>query len=102
MASQANLFESPSLPPIARKKDVVSSKIAAQKLTDSGYRESQCRKVLLLVKDYPGRTSKELSELTWEFDRYVFARRLADLEKQGLVRKAGVKDKTKEVTWEAI
>lgn len=96
------LFDSPALPPIARRSDPVSSHIAAATVTKSGSRESNCRKVLLLVKDYPGRTSKELAALTWEFDRYEVARRLADLAEQGKVRRVGVEPgKRKQILWEA-
>lgn len=100
------LFDNPVTHPIARKSDPVSSKEAAHKLTDSGKRQTQCNTILALVKRYPGRTSLELAELTFEFDRYIFARRLADLEHMGLVRKASVRtckeSGNRAVTWEAI
>jgi hypothetical protein len=100
--TQANLFDAPPLPAIARKSDPLGSKIAARKVRDSGQEATQCAKVLILVKDYPGRTSKELAALTWEFDRYQIARRLSTLEHIGKVCKGGFKERTKEVTWIAV
>src|SRR5690242_905200 len=100
--TQPSLFDSPAFPPIARKKDPLGSKVAARKIRKSGQEDSQCKKVLLLVKDFPGLTSKELSLKTWEFDRYQVARRLSTLEHLGKVRKVGVNPKTKETTWEAV
>lgn len=100
MSTQANLFEAP-LPPNARKSDPVSSKISGAAIRRSGKELSQCEAVLRLVKRFPGLTSKELAAKTWEFDRYVVARRLSTLEHLGKVRKSGEKGKRKECTWEA-
>lgn len=100
--TQQSLFDSPFLPPIARKADPVSSKIAAHEITECGKRQKQLNAVLMLVRDYPGRTSRELAELSFEMDRYLTARRLPELEKLGLVRRSGVKGRRKECKWEAV
>jgi len=72
--------------PIARKTDPVSSHEAAAEVTASGARATQQAEVLRGVKEYPGRTSKELAHLIG-CDRYLVARRLPELARKGLVQR---------------
>lgn len=66
--------------PIARTADPISSHIAAEMITDKK-RATQQRKVLELVQNYPGHTSKELAELANDndLDYHTIARRLPEL-----------------------
>jgi hypothetical protein len=77
--------------PIARRLDPETSKEAALEITASGRREGQALTVLAFVRKYPGKTSSELAVKAQTsgcpYDRYVFARRLPELEKAGLVWK---------------
>jgi hypothetical protein len=73
-------------PPIARKTDPDSSHLAAEEVTVSGRRDAQKEIVLVAVKKYIGATSAELAA-HYGFDRYMVARRLPDLEKDGDVAK---------------
>lgn len=65
------------------------------------------RAVLDAVRDHPDLTSRELAarESGEGLDRFVFARRLPDLEKQGLVTKRSVRacavGRKLSVTWMA-
>lgn len=77
----------PLTSPLARRTDPQSSHSAAEEVTRSGKREGQVLAVLALVRKYPGSTSLELAKHSVGLDRYVTARRLPELEKQGLVRK---------------
>jgi len=70
----------------SRKTDPESSKRVAREIEKSGVLKGQRLIALELVKQYPGRTSKELSQLG-TLDRYQLARRLADLLKEKLVRR---------------
>lgn len=76
--------------PIARRSDPVTSQEAARSITDSGVRGEQHRIVLDLVKHHPRSTSLELAR-HGDIDRYIVARRLPELEKAGLVRKAEIR-----------
>lgn len=80
----ADLFD--FLPPAARAADPATSHAAAADVTASGVRSAQCARVLAGVRDYPGRTSRELAVLLG-MDRHAVARRTADLEHAGKVRK---------------
>ncbi len=101
MEQQAR-YESPRLAdflpstPIARKKDPVTSHLAAEKVTGSGKRATQQAAVLEAVELMPGCTARELGDLI-ESDSIIGGagiahRRLSELEKANLVRK-GVKRK---------
>lgn len=75
---------------LSRTTDPLSSHLAAEELQSSGRRETQCRLVLEWVERFPDRTSAELAR--WgDLDRYMVARRLPDLERQGLVKKSGMR-----------
>ena len=92
--------------PIAARNDPETSKLAAQKITRSGKRESQQLVLVALVKKYPRRTSAELAKLSnGVIDRYAAARRLPELEQSGLARKGETKycsvTSHKAVTWES-
>lgn len=81
-ARSQNLFG--GLAPLHRRTDPPSSKEAAHKQVSSGRHDAQLVAVLHGVEEYPGRTSRELAELT-EMDRYMVARRLPDLNKMSRV-----------------
>ena len=84
--ADADLVPEKDRQPIARMSDPVTSRRAADQVTRSGRRGSQKRAVLELVRLWPGRTSAELAR-SGELDRYVVARRLPDLCRDGLVRR---------------
>jgi|TARA_Y100000310_G_scaffold98850_1_gene96623 DNA-binding MarR family transcriptional regulator len=69
---------------LRRSTDPVSSHSAAEKLVKSGHHGKQCTGVLLALVDNPGTTSMELS-IAANLDRHLVARRLPDLEKNGVV-----------------
>ena len=72
---------------LARASDPETSRLAADELTRSGARSSQKGKVLWCLSHMHGpRTSAEVA-LIWLLDRYMVARRLPDLERDGLVVK---------------
>lgn len=95
-----------TFPPSVRKSDPLSSYEAEQRITKSGARQTQCEIVLDGLRRYPRHTSAELARRLG-LDRYMVARRLADLadEKIGKARKiepgrtCGVSGK-RAVTWE--
>lgn len=80
------------LPPIARRRDPETSKLAAEKVMKCGARARQENLVLGGVKLNPGLTTAELA-VKIGTDRYVPARRMASLERQGLVRRSTDKRK---------
>ncbi|MCP4549479.1 MAG: hypothetical protein GY835_23740 [bacterium] len=71
-------------PPIARATDGGGSHAAADRLTRSGRRWTQCGLVMGAVHRWPGKTSRELAELMGA-DRHMVAKRLADLRAVGRV-----------------
>lgn len=77
--------------PVAARRDPVTSHQAAREITASGKREGQCLAVLALVKKYPRRTSLELSHCGG-LERHTIARRLPELEKGGLIKRAGIRE----------
>ncbi len=81
-SSQLDLLSSS---PIARRRDPSTSHEAAEKITASGKRASQQNEVLRMVRVYPGCTSFELAGGDLE-RRFMFARRLPELRKAGLIR----------------
>jgi hypothetical protein len=88
--------------PIARTTDPVSSHAAASEVTRSGSRLRQQRIALLVVRDYPGNTSREPAGYCM-LDRYQLAQRLPELEESHLVRKGPTREcsvgKRIAVTW---
>jgi DNA-binding MarR family transcriptional regulator len=86
-------------PPMARRTDPLSSHAAADRMQESGAAESQRRKALEAVKEYPGSTSKELAERC-HLDRYMLARRLPELSRMGLIVRVERKD-ARELRWVA-
>lgn len=105
MADQPTLFElNEPLQPWqggakARRTDPQSSHDAAKRQDASGLTASHEALVLELVREFPGRTSKQLSEKT-ELDRHEVARRLSGLKnrKPSLVR-ADVPEGGGELRW---
>lgn len=86
------IFEGPPEPPqyheleaASRKTDPLSSKRAAKEIERTGTLKGQRLIALELVKQFPGRSSKELSKLG-TLDRYQLARRLPELEVMKHVR----------------
>lgn len=59
---------------------------AHDRITRSGVKAAQLASVEALVKQYPGRTSRDLAALTDGLDCYQIARRLDDLRKAKRVR----------------
>lgn len=70
--------------PRSRTSDPASSKRAEQRIRESGALRGQQKIALDLVKEFPGKSSKELSHLG-TLDRYQMARRLSDLFHANLV-----------------
>lgn len=87
--------------PGSRATDPESSHEADQQNRSSGARASQQHRVLMWVRRWPGRTSRELAALA-NVDRYMVARRLPELEpihlRRGDLRKCAVTHK-RAVTW---
>lgn len=84
-----------------------TSAIAAEKFVESGAHKTQCELVLEFLRAYgnPPPTSLELARKAG-MDRYVVAKRLPDLEKQGLARKGIARgcrvSGEKSFTWEVV
>ena len=78
-------------PSASRREDPISSHLAEKEINQSGSRKSQQIIIYELVKQYPGSTSRELTQ--WcELDRYQIARRLADLKNMGLVEQGPIRN----------
>lgn len=88
--------------PAARASDPSTSAEAAAAATASGVRGEQAARVREGVRAWPGKTSRELAVLLG-MDRHAVARRTADLEHLGEVRKGPARLCTaggkKAVTW---
>jgi hypothetical protein len=90
---------------LARRTDPLSSHEAAAALESTGARAVQKHQALQAVKQWPGRTSLELAGQIGggPETRYMLARRLADLEHDGRVRKGSMRACTvsghNAVTW---
>jgi predicted HTH transcriptional regulator len=84
--TQNDLFSNP----IARKNDPGTSKRAAQRHTRSGERATQALRVLQVLKEHPGLTSRELAKVSG-IAHEVMHKRLPDLRRNGLARKEGTK-----------
>lgn len=76
--------------PIARRKDPISSHLAAKEITENGARTQQQAQTTAAVRAYPGRTSQELADLT-KLDRYMLGRRLSECVTAGTVRRGEMK-----------
>ena len=79
-------------PSIARQDGPASSKEAAQKMNESGKRQSDCEQVLDLVRRWPGVTTEELSSLSG-WTKHDLGRRLSDLFRKSRVRRTGGRSK---------
>lgn len=90
---QEDLFQ-----PRARTRDPLSSHAAADQAEASGLIGRQAARVLEAVRATGGMTSSELAA-RHGLDRYACARRLPELERQGLVRR--IEYGAREVRWEA-
>lgn len=75
--TQTELFASPE-PPIrrARKSDPASSHIAAAEIEETA--ESQCARILEIVRKYPDRTTQELHAVS-RWSVHTLGRRLSEL-----------------------
>ena len=86
-----------------RALDPVTSKAAARRMDASGAARTQAAWFLETVRAHPGRTASELASLSGgRYDRYAANRRLADLERLGLVAKGASRPAPSgrpEVTW---
>lgn len=103
-ATQQDLF-APRLyadVPRARAKDPESSHLAAAEVKASGRLACQQSQVLAAVRQWVGFTSRELAaKMQW--DRYILARRLPELEAAFQVRKGSQREcligRRQAVTW---
>lgn len=77
--------------PRSRRKDPLSSKRAEDQMRRSGALRGQALIALELVKQFPGKSSKELAKLG-SLDRYQIARRLPELLSMGKVRREEFED----------
>lgn len=88
--------------PAAATADPVTSHLAAEAVTKSGERDRQAMQVLEAVRQFPGRTSRELAAASG-LDRYVCGRRLGELRSAGFVRngemRACAESGMKALTW---
>ena len=73
---------------LARRSDPSTSHAAARRVEASGQLVRQKDRVLAALRTRPDVTSAELADLMGT-DRYMPARRLADLERDGLAEKTG-------------
>lgn len=71
--------------PRSRRKDPPSSRRAEDQMKRSGAMRGQALIAFKLVKQFPGRSSKELAKLG-TLDRFQLARRLPELKAMGKVR----------------
>jgi hypothetical protein len=87
--------------PLAANSDPASSHIAAAEITANGTRAAQKLAVLEALKSLPGSTSMELAQVA-RLDRHRVARRLPDLEADGLVRRGACAVTGRQaITWRA-
>lgn len=75
--------------PHSRTGDPVSSYLAGEEVHAGGLAERQSAAILSLVTRNPCLTSRELAGLAEGIDRHAIARRLPELERAGLVVRAG-------------
>lgn len=88
---QLGLFSlSPRQPPrdaavsLSRRSDPATSRLAASETVESGRLGVQKAAVLAALREHTGSTSAELAQRSG-LDRYLVARRLPDLRRDGLV-----------------
>lgn len=74
--------------PIAAANDPVTSHVAADKLNESGKRESLARQIYKAIRKWPHRTNGELSRLTG-IEYYRLEKRVSDLKNAGWVKESG-------------
>lgn len=89
--------------PAARASDPATSHEAADHVTTTGTRQRHVEIVIRAVSANPGLTSLELAEVCG-LERHEVARRTADAETAGAIRKGPAKRQTNgrsAVTWEA-
>lgn len=91
--------------PLAAAGDPASSHLAAHELTSSGRRDSQKREILEWLRRQPRPlTSAEIAHAA-SIDRYVCARRLPDLQRDGLVERCAMRECVatgrQAITWRA-
>lgn len=91
--------------PLARSSDALSSHIAAREVTLRGRRDSQKREILAALGSHSDTvTSMELARAAG-MDRYIVARRLPDLDRDGLVKRCPMRDcaetRRPAITWRA-
>ena len=88
--------------PAAKKGDPETSHLAADAVTKSGARQAQIVRVVAMVQETNGLTSRELAHHHKE-DRYMVARRMSEAETAREVEKGPVRiceyGKCKAVTW---
>ena len=77
---EATLWDRPAY----RKTDPVTSRIASDRVTRSGTRQTQANAVLDAVRRFPGSTAVELSKAAG-IERYAVSRRLPELERNGFI-----------------
>jgi hypothetical protein len=102
---QSMVARIPNRAPLARSSDARTSHIAAENFTRSGRRGAQKRALLSWLR---GRTTAMTSAeiaVAAEMDRYAVARRLPDLERDGLVERCAIRQCTAmgtlAITWRA-
>ena len=71
----------------ASKRHQDTSKLAETRITESGERLKHAEMVLIALRLHNGSTSAELAEYLVNLDRYQIARRLPELQYNGLIRK---------------
>jgi DNA-binding MarR family transcriptional regulator len=81
MSASLPLFET-----LSRRDDPPASKVAARRMVETGAVASHEAIILNLLRQYPGRTSKQLSTLG-PLDRVAIARRLKKMEEKKLIRR---------------
>ena len=91
--------------PIAANADPITSHLAAEEITSNGTRDTQKRAVLNALMEEPlNITSMELAR-RMGVDRHMVAKRLPDLEDDGLVERQPERNcsvtKRKAITWRA-
>lgn len=89
---QPTLFDRGERNPLSRSSDPITSRFAERALKESGKHQSQLARALEALRANPDSTSLELGAAAGNSDRYLFSRRLPDLEKRGLIVRAGVRE----------
>jgi DNA-binding MarR family transcriptional regulator len=84
---QTELFSQTPTPRLARRRDPSTSHTAGERLRASGKLRAQQRQVLDALTRWPGSTAVELATNSG-LDRYLVSRRLPELARVMLVRRA--------------